>query len=169
MYINNADCNFLAHYGVLGMKWGIRRYQNPDGTRTALGKKHEKSLKNSPTRDEILKSTDPKLIYKHKEKLTDKELRDRVNRIQTEQQLEQLIKNSTKESQGKKFAKRVVASVGTMAVTAMAGTIFKGGQTAIPKVLAKIGAVAVSTALVQEAIDAWDSLEKLEEISGFNK
>lgn len=29
----------LEHYGVLGMKWGIRRYQNADGTLTAAGKK----------------------------------------------------------------------------------------------------------------------------------
>lgn len=32
--------NELAHYGVLGMKWGQRRFQNSDGSLTAAGKEH---------------------------------------------------------------------------------------------------------------------------------
>lgn len=31
--------NELYHHGVKGMKWGVRRYQNKDGTLTAVGKK----------------------------------------------------------------------------------------------------------------------------------
>ncbi len=31
---------YLAHHGILGMKWGVRRYQNEDGTLTPAGKKN---------------------------------------------------------------------------------------------------------------------------------
>lgn len=33
-----VESNYIQHYGVLGMKWGVRRYQNKDGTLTAAGK-----------------------------------------------------------------------------------------------------------------------------------
>lgn len=31
--------NELRHYGIKGMKWGVRRYQNPDGSLAAAGRK----------------------------------------------------------------------------------------------------------------------------------
>lgn len=32
--------DYLMHHGIKGMKWGVRRYQNSDGSLTAAGKKH---------------------------------------------------------------------------------------------------------------------------------
>lgn len=37
--------DYLEHHGILGQKWGIRRYQNPDGTLTEEGKKRLQNYK----------------------------------------------------------------------------------------------------------------------------
>lgn len=44
-YILTSDGSFISdeslyHYGIKGMRWGIRRYQNPDGSLTPAGRKH---------------------------------------------------------------------------------------------------------------------------------
>ena len=40
--LNNTEDDTLEHFGVLGMKWGIRRYQNKDGSLTPAGKRKYK-------------------------------------------------------------------------------------------------------------------------------
>ena len=56
--------NELCHYGVKGQKWGVRRYQNKDGTLTTAGKKRI--------------SKDSK-IYKNKYKKTANAVKDYYN------------------------------------------------------------------------------------------
>lgn len=40
----------LEHHGIKGQKWGIRRYQNPDGSLTTAGKKRQRKKEHKPSR-----------------------------------------------------------------------------------------------------------------------
>ena len=72
----------LIHYGILGMKWGVRRYQHKDGSLTSAGKKrygNNDDIKDSPQKN----TEEPK--KKSVKDMSDEELRREVNRMQLEQ------------------------------------------------------------------------------------
>lgn len=71
----------LAHFGIPGMKWGLRRYQNEDGTLTEEGKL--RYGRDSEPESRTWKKSDA-------DQLSDEELRRRNNRLQSERQYRDL-------------------------------------------------------------------------------
>lgn len=69
--------NILVHYGIKGMKWGIRRYQNADGSLTAAGRQHYnvgKARKEYPSEEEMQKVVKRKSLEKAYDKATEPDL-----------------------------------------------------------------------------------------------
>lgn len=66
MSTRNYYHDYLMHYGVLGMKWGVRRYQNKDGSLTAEGKKHVSDYNKSRSLKKKIDQESAKLIKSDK-------------------------------------------------------------------------------------------------------
>ena len=70
---------YLAHFGVLGMKWGKRNAKTPQIAETP-----------EQRRERVLKSTNAKEIYDNRDLLSTIELTEKINRINTEKRLAEL-------------------------------------------------------------------------------
>lgn len=146
--------NELYHYGVLGMKWGVRRYQNRDGSLTAEGrkrynrdiaenlakKKDSRIDTSSPdpnrwVREDIERSkrvidsgsdlirqaksierdTSPRSTKKrlNVSNMSDKELRDKINRELLERQYSDIFGEEAKVSRGRQFTRETLEIAGT--------------------------------------------------------
>lgn len=101
----------LVHYGAKGQKWGVRRFQNPDGTWTEAGKvrygsraekrearkaaKETERIQNeinaaAERRKKILEN--PAELKKHLDEFSDKEIADAIKKFETSRKLSDISK-----------------------------------------------------------------------------
>ena len=110
------DENELRHYGILGMKWGIRRFQNRDGTLTNLGKKRYSEDGDVGESDQTKPTVKNSKTYARSssKEMSTEELRDAVNRMMLEKQYNQLVSdlNPKKQHKAVKFVADVLATAG---------------------------------------------------------
>ena len=120
--------NELAHWGVKGMKWGVRRYRNKDGSLTPAGRKRYSDGTSSDDSHDDYKRAHSKTSAKQ---LSDKELRERINRLQMEKQYSQLTQRE--KSFGEKFVTDVLTNAAKQTVTNYASKYMTKGLDALIK------------------------------------
>lgn len=101
--------NELYHFGVKGMKWGVRRYQNKDGTLTNAGKKRNKKNNKNYSEDYI---TTSQLKKKKLNELSNAELKKLNERQQLERNYKQLNKSHV--AKGMAFVAAAAATTNTV-------------------------------------------------------
>ena len=116
---NSLSENDLSHTGVLGMKWGIRKDRSSSSSDSSGSSGSSDSSKGSK-----ISGYDRKELAARRKTMTDKELNDAVNRLQTEKRLKELAQADV--SSGKKYAVSILKKIGKSAVENTATTI---GQT----------------------------------------
>lgn len=113
-YVNGDT---LAHHGILGMKWGVRRYQNKDGTLTPEGRKRygdgdantdsdsgNESVDTKKTR--VLKSRSAAELYKHADLFSDAELKQAYDRLSLEANIKKL--SPAKVNKGEQYVAKLL-------------------------------------------------------------
>lgn len=139
---NDYDSNYLAHFGILGMKWGVRRYQNPDGSLTPAGKERYGSGTSAKegfkkTRNILKSDSGSRSSKAYKEarrkdidELSTQELREINNRLREEKSYQELTKGNI--SEGKRFVKQTATAVASGIIT---GIAIEAGKTYVKKKL----------------------------------
>ena len=107
--------NMFAHYGIRGMKRGVRRYQNKDGSLTPAGRKRYSDDGQTKTPSKTSTTKNSSSSKKSVNEMSDDELNRAVRRLQLEQQYRNL--NPQKVSAGKRFADKVMRDVVVPAAT----------------------------------------------------
>lgn len=121
------DNNELIHHGILGMKWGVRRYQNKDGSLTPAGKHRVQTGEIGKSSDSAVSSTSSHT--RSVKEMSDSELRDKISRMELEKRYKDLSKSSeqAKTSKGRAFVMDVLEKSGkniaTQAVTYAMGSM----------------------------------------------
>ena len=111
-YLVYSHSDELMHFGIKGMRWGVRRFQNPDGTRTAAGRKryrdkpafmskrkYKKQLKAQAAKQEQRKSIHD---------MSDEELDAAITRIRKERTLEELMRDPNVQERGRSKVKEML-------------------------------------------------------------
>ena len=109
----------LYHHGILGMKWGVRRFQNKDGSLTSAGKRHLEQNSKAKQGNNKKKKGHTTNKGKSINELSDDELKKRINRLELEKRYEALSKKEQKAKMfdGKRFVTQVLENSGKVVAT----------------------------------------------------
>lgn len=115
--------DIIVHYGVKGMKWGVRRYQNKDGSLTPAGKARERTKNEKRSRSELSRNRRTASL---------EELTKQINRLETEKKLKSLIDEDIKP--GRTMVAKILKSSGSKVLSgAVAGGIAYAVRYALTK------------------------------------
>lgn len=121
---------YLIHTGIKGQKWGVRRFQNKDGTWTPAGKKRRAAQEGYSDRSDKKVKDDKKKGKTDLSKMSDDELRSRINRMQLEEQYKQYLAKANPKKKSKvrevmsKLVENAAMTIGNKAVESIANKMF---------------------------------------------